>query len=100
MIPSISAPTALPIAIPTIPPVDTDGSSSLSDALLEELVVEVMNGAAFVVLVDSMAAVILLPKHPSDAHGFVKQQPMKAIGVNLQVYHKPVETHACGSMLS
>lgn len=100
MIPSIRAPMALPIAIPTIPPVDTDGSSSVPPVVLEEIVVEVMNGAASVVLVDNMAAVILLPKQPSDAHGLVKQQPMNAIGVNLQVYHKPVDTHVCGSISS
>lgn len=95
---------ALPIAIPTIPPVDTDESSSvllpLLDGTVDETVVEVINGAALVVLVDNMAAVMLLPKQPSAAHGLVKQQPMNAIGVNSQVYHKPVETHVCGSISS
>lgn len=93
MIPNISAPIALPIAIPTIPPVETELS-----LLLDETLVEVTNGAALVVLADNIAAVILLPKQPSLAQGLIKQQPMNAVGVNSQVYQDPVDTHACCCM--
>lgn len=97
MIPSIIAPMALPIAIPTVPPVDTDDELS---SLFDEELVEVINGAASVVLVDNTAAVMLLPKQPSAVHGLVKQQPINAVVVSLQVYHEPVDKHVCGSMSS
>lgn len=112
--PIISATMALPIAIPTIAPVDTEGSSDEVVLLFEAVevtegsasvvlvvgTVEVMNGAAAVVLVDKTAAVRSLSGHPSGSHALVLQHPMKAVEAPIHVYQSPEEAHICGRIAS
>lgn len=81
----MSTASALPIAIPTMAPVDKPPESPLPDEA-SDVEVEVRNGAALVGSSSTRAARRSLTGHPSEVHGLEAQHPIKGGTAPEQVY--------------